>query len=74
MKDIICRVCGITLTEKTSAGTNSNGHMLRTCKICSRESCYTSRWKKATTDSILGKIAKLDRHIVLLRKILNKRW
>lgn len=68
----ICYVCGVKITKHNTAGIN-NGKPQPCCKPCHAEVSYCKLWRKKSINEIRSGIFVLERRIMVLSKIIQRR-
>jgi hypothetical protein len=69
----ICYVCGIRINKRNTAGVTSSGGLQPCCKPCHAEVSFCKMWRKKSVKEIRLYIAQLERRIVVLAKVMERK-
>ena len=69
----ICYVCGIRINKRNTAGVMPNGNLQPCCKTCHAEVSFCKMWRKKPVKQIRSYIAQLERRIVVLTKVIERK-
>jgi hypothetical protein len=68
----ICYVCGVRINKRNTAGF-TNGKMHPCCKPCHAEVSFCKVWRKKSVKEICLYLASLERRIVVIRKVMERK-
>ena len=69
----ICYVCGVKITKRNAAGVLTTGALQPCCKPCHAEVSYCKLWRKKSVKEIQAGISVLERRIMVLHKIVQRK-